>query len=162
MITRIRAALLCGTFESTDQGDNYIAVLGDTLWVDTNPGLAILWVSVHLELDGRHTIGRLEVHAEHLDQSIPLIEPAGREMIGVAYPIFVPVLKPGRLTVAIYNDGVREPVADFGWTLDFQPAAKRLGVEEGLRIRRAAAKHAEEVRARIAGANRPNPGSSTR
>jgi len=146
LIRKVRSALICASVESTTDGVNYLDVVGDEILVESQPGFAEAWISLHLELDDKPTKWRVELKADHFEQTIRGAQDPGLGVVAIAFPFLLPVLRIDVLTAAIFNDGRPEPVGTCGWRTGFEAGAKSLPAAAGREFVREAKRHAEEIR----------------
>ncbi len=145
MIVGVRAALICAKVDHKRRGNTYIDVLGDALLAESSPGLVSAWLALHLDLDDTATAGRVDVTAQHFEQQVQIFQ-TREGLAGIEFPLLVPVLTPGPLTVIVSNTGDAGPVARLNWSLGFVDNPKRLGAVAGQDLIQEARVHARIVR----------------
>lgn len=132
MITGVRSAIICERVEEDDAGRaNYLGICGDWIMAESKPGFLHIWAALLVEVDGKPTQGHVRVEAADYSQIFPFDIPAGRRLAGMAFPLIVPVVRAGPLTVAIFDDGRKGKPFRYRWNLEFSPDAKILGDAAG-------------------------------
>ena len=132
MITGVRSALICERVEQNDAGSaNYFGICGASLIAESNPGFLEIWAALHVEVDRKATQGHVKVEAADYSQIFPFDLPAGWWLAGMAFPLIVPVLRAGPLTVAVFDDGRKGKPFRFRWNIEISPDAKILDEAAG-------------------------------
>lgn len=127
MITAIRSALICDKVEATPEGlTNYHGIHGNRLVAGTRPGLLQVWLTLHLELDKRRSAGAVILAAPDLEMRVPFDVTTDRGLTVIAFPVLIPVLAAGVLTVTVTDEGRRDKPFRFRWNLDIAPAAREV------------------------------------
>jgi hypothetical protein len=130
MITAIRAAILCDSVVT--RPDGRVDLLG--LWDDhvlaaSKPGIVRPWLVVNFELDGSGADGRIVATAPGFNQSVPYQTPPGPEMTMAAFPILVPIIEEGALTVSAFDIRKPEKAFEVIWATGFAKGAEELNPE---------------------------------
>ena len=127
MITAIRSALICDKVEATPEGlTNYHGIHGNRLVAGTRPGLLRVWLTLHLEIDKRRSAGAVALAAPDLDMKVPFDVTTDRGLTVIAFPVLIPVLAAGGLTVTVTDEGRRDKPFRFKWNLDIAPGAREV------------------------------------
>ena len=104
-----------------------------------------VWLALHLDLDDISTAGRVDVTARDLEQQVQIFQ-TREGLASIEFPLLVPVLAAGPLSVTVRNTGDIKPVARFNWSLEFVDNPKRLSAEAGQDMVQEARAHAKIVR----------------
>lgn len=127
MITSVRSALICDKVDRTGEGlTNYLGIHGSHMLVGTRPGLLEVWLTLHLDVDKRRSVGHVQLNATDLNLRVPFDSTTDRGITVIAFPIYLPLQAPDTLTVTITDEGRRDKPFRFKWTLDFAPGASAL------------------------------------
>ena len=132
MIIGVRSALICERVEQDDAGRaNYFGICGASIMAESNPGFLHIWVALHVEVDRKATLGHVKVEAADYSQRFPFDLPPGWWLAGMAFPLIVPVVRAGPLTVAVFDDGRKGHPFRFRWNIEISADAKILDEAAG-------------------------------
>ncbi len=132
MIIGVRSVLICERVEQDDAGRaNYFGICGASIMAESNPGFLHIWAALHVEVDRKATQGHVRVEAADYSQIFPFDLPAGWWLAGMAFPLIVPVLREGPLTVAVFDEGRKGKPFRFRWNIEISPDAKVLDEAAG-------------------------------
>jgi hypothetical protein len=143
MITALKSVLMCRDFQRDDNGTNIIGLIGETLLAESTPGFVENWIVIAVDVDGRGGRGQVRLHAPSYAFAVPFEIPAGPEMTSFAFPILVPVLRPGTLHIEVTDDARRGKPFSAKWKLGFYPDAQVVEETAGLSFVQSARENAE-------------------
>jgi hypothetical protein len=151
MITGIRSALICDRVEVDENGAmNLFRLNPDPIVPKTTPGYLHIWVVIQAELDQRRSAVHVKVEAADFDlPAVPFDIPAGLRLSLIAYPLVIPVLRAGPLTIWVSNDERPRKPFKIRWRLELDPDAPPLDESLRQQIKARAEETSEAVAARL-------------
>jgi hypothetical protein len=151
MITGIRSALICDRVEVDRHGAMHLFRINpDPIVPKTTPGYLHIWIVIQAELDRTQSAGYVKVEGADFDlPSVPFTLPSDLRVSLIAYPLVIPVLRDGALTISVFDDARPDEPFRTEWRLELDPGAPRLHDNLRQATKDQAEESANAVRARL-------------